>query len=334
MDSCSSARLLIGMVEDPFCLWSIGTYIIASLGAALASDIGFLIVMRIIEAFGACGMMVCAFAIVRDIFIGSELAEIYSYLNGAISLSPLFAPFLGGYLYAWFGWRAPFFALGVSGLCIFVLIYSGLIETLSKKSTRLNFLMVFRRYKRILKHKSFLVFTAIAAGQLAAFFTFFSISPYILIKQLHVPETRFGLYFGIEGVMFLTGSIVAGRLNLRIGRRRLVLLGSVLSAIAGIVMWAFTLWYGTTMLTFILPMCISAIGGAMLLGGTAAGALAPFARMAGTASALYGMIEFTFAMLVSAIVMLWPITSNIPLAVVLTAFGTLAVTLMLSFRPK
>ena len=332
-------QLIVGPLTDrlgrrPVILLSVVIYTLASLGAALAHHITFLIVMRLIESLGACGMMVCANAVVRDLFKGNQAAEIYSYLNGAISLSPLIAPLLGGYLYAYFGWRAPFFVLGIMGALVFCMIACLFDETLQNKTDSLALPMVFKHYLQVVKNRQFLGFTALASFELSVFLTFFSVSPYILIKTLHVSETRFGLYFGMVGLMFMVGSITAGRLNLKIGIRRLTLLGSVLSSTGGVLMCLLTLLHGTSLLTFTLPMMITAMGGSFMLGAMAAGAIAAFPDMAGTASALYGMIEFTFATVVSSVVLLFPIHSNMPLAVVIIVFGVLAVLTFFLFLPK
>jgi hypothetical protein len=62
----------------------------------------------------------------------------------------------------------------------------------------------------------------------------------------------------------------------------------------------------------------------MLMGCGAGGAIEPFPTMAGTASALFGCIEFTFAFVISQIALLWKINSTIPLSTTLTVLGFIA----------
>lgn len=332
-------QLIIGPLSDRFgrrsiVLCSIALFTIASIGAACANSILFLILMRIIQGIGACGMMVCAFAIVRDLSKGNESAHIYSYLNGAIAISPLLAPLAGGYLDVMFGWRAPFFFLAASGIAIFIVISLLLSETIKEKNQNASLTGTFADYLRVIKNKQFLIFNFIAASALASFFTFFSVSPYILINLLHVPETRFGLYFAIIGMTFFIGSIGSAKLNLRWGIHKVVLVGSALFFLSGITMLLWTLILGTSLWSFLLPTALAGIGGAFMMGSSAGGALEPFPDIAGTAAALLGASEFLLATLVGTIALLRPVTSNMPLAIVLSVFGLAALLLIGSYQKK
>lgn len=55
-------------------------YFVGSIISTLSPNMTILILARMIQGFGACGMMVTCFAIVRDFFSGSECAKIYSFL--------------------------------------------------------------------------------------------------------------------------------------------------------------------------------------------------------------------------------------------------------------
>lgn len=330
-------QLIVGPLSDRFgrksiVLLSIALFAIASIGAALANSILFLIFMRIIQGIGACGMMVCAFAIVRDLSEGNTSAQIYSYLNGAIAISPLLAPIAGGYLDVSFGWRAPFFFLAACGIAIFVVISLLLSETIKEKNKGASLSGTFVDYLRVLKNRQFFTFAFIAASALASFFTFFSVSPYILIKILHVPETRFGYYFAIIGMTFFIGSIGSAKLNLIWGIHKVALIGSALFFLSGISMLLWTLLLGTSLLSFLIPTALAGIGGAFMMGAGAGGALEPFPDIAGTAAALLGASEFLLATLVGTVALLRPVSSNMPLAIVLSMFGLLALCLVLPYK--
>ncbi len=336
MLAVGAGQLIIGPLSDRFgrkaiVLLSILLYALASLGAALSNSIEVLIIMRIIQGIGACGMMVSAFAIVRDLSAGDESAGIYSYLNGAIAVSPLLAPIVGGYLDVRWGWRAPFFFLSAVGLAIFVIIFLRLSETLKEKHLNHSLKGTFKDYARVLKNRQFVTFTVIASSALACFFTFFSVSPYILIQILHVPETHFGYYFAIIGITFFLGSMMAGKLNLTLGITKVAILGCSLFFLSGIIMMLWTLWIGTSLWSFLLPTAMAGIGGAFMMGAGAGGALEPFPDIAGTAAALLGAAQFLLATLVGTIALLRPVASNMPLAIVLSIFGLLAILLVLPY---
>ncbi len=330
-------QLIVGPLTDRFgrkkiVLLSTALFALASIGAACAHSILFLILMRIVQGIGACGMMVCAFAIVRDVSHGNESAHIYSYLNGAIAISPLLAPMAGGYLDVTFGWRAPFFFLAATGIAILGMIWALLSETIREKNTKASLRGTFADYRRVIQNKQFLRFNFIAASALASFFTFFSVSPYILINLLHVPETRFGFYFAIIGMTFFIGSVGSAKLNLRWGMYKVAFIGSLLFFLSGITMLGWTLVVGTSLWSFLLPTALAGIGGAFMMGSSAGGALEPFPDIAGTAAALLGASEFLLATLVGTIALLRPVNSNMPLAIVLSVFGLSALLLMLTYK--
>jgi hypothetical protein len=60
---------------------------------------------------------------------------------------------------------------------------------------------------------------------------------------------------------------------------------------------------------------IACTGAIFLIGSGAAGAMEPFAHMAGTAGAGLGFSQFTISAIVGTCMMLFPITSSLPFAI-------------------
>ena len=147
------------------------------------------------------------------------------------------------------------------------------------------------------------------------------------------PE-HFGLYFSGIGIVFFIGSIIAGHSAAGIGTFKTVLIGAILMLISGLCMFVYYQYFGLAMLGLMGPMIIMGIGGAMVMGGGAGGAIAPFPAHAGMASALFGATEFMFAFLVPLIVMARPVESTLPLAITMMAFGGAASLLCLVFRKR
>src|SRR5580692_2872800 len=58
----------------------------------------WLIAMRVVQALGGCAAQVAAMAMVRDFFHVDETAKIISLLILILSVSPLLAPTVGGYV--------------------------------------------------------------------------------------------------------------------------------------------------------------------------------------------------------------------------------------------
>jgi len=83
-------------------------YFITSVGCALAQSVDALILFRFFQAIGGCVGMVAARAMVRDLFEVKENAKVFSMLMLVVSVSPIIAPTLGGYISSSLGWRYVF----------------------------------------------------------------------------------------------------------------------------------------------------------------------------------------------------------------------------------
>ena len=322
-------QLVMGPLSDQIgrrkvALFGIFFLIVGSVICAVSFNITVLIVGRVIQGFGACGMMVTCFAIVRDLFSEDDCASVYSFLNSTVSLSPLIAPLIGGYLAYWFNWRAAFVFLAVVAAIIFISTKLNINETLDPKNKRNLEKDFFIDYWHVLKNTPFLVYTFCASAGFACFLTFFSSSSYIIIDLLHVPEQHFGFYFASIGVVFFFASLLSGYVAKQLGTYKTVLIGGLMIFLGGLVMLFWYQYFGLTMDAFIWPMMIMGVGGAFVMGAGAGGAISPFPEMAGTASALFGCLQFVFAFVVSQIVLAWQVKSTLPLSTTLIILGFVA----------
>lgn len=322
-------QLFVGPYTDqfgrrPVALISAILYLLSSLLCATSDSVTSLVVYRIIQALSACGMLVCANAVVRDVYSGTQSAKMYSYLNCAIAMSPLFAPLIGGYVDVLFGWRACFITLGLFGLMATGIVLLQLHETHpTDKRTPVN-RHILKRYWHILQNRDFRFYAFVASCGIVCLFTFFSTSPYILIQDLHVERQRFGLYFGVMGLLFLIGSLMAAKTVVIMGLRKNILLGASLILVGGLWMWLASALTGLSAMGFICPMIPISLGAAFVTGAGAAGAMEPFPDMAGAAAALYGSAEFILSSIIGNIVLQFYTSSALPLALTVSIVGMLS----------
>jgi len=334
-----TGQLFVGPLSDHFgrrWIIIIGTlvFLAGSIIATVAPNIETLIAARGIQGLGACSMMVATFAVVRDLYSGDDCALIYSFLNSTISLSPLIAPIVGGYLAFWFGWRSAFLFLAIMSFLIALLAIIKVKETITLENKVKFTKQIFSNYLLIIKDRKFQMYTFCASAGFACFLTFFSVSSYIIIDLLGIPKQHFGYYFAFIGVSFFFSSVLCGYMAEKIGTYKTVLLGTLLVALAGAIMLSWYLLFGLNMFEFMAPMMVMSLGGAFLMGAGAGGAIEPFPTMAGAASAVFGFCEFIFAFLVSTFVLEWKVASTIPLSMTLIILGSLAVLFCISFYKK
>lgn len=304
---------------------SVFLFSVGCLCAAASPTPTLLILSRIIQAIGSCAMLVIGFTIVRDCFSGTKSAKIYSYLNGIISFSPMFAPFIGSLLDVYFGWQSTFlFLLIISALTIFSL-YFFLPETLPHEHrTKLKLNQIIYQYKQIFIHPVFLTYTLSTCFGLSYLYLFCALSPYLIIRDLHIPETQYGFYFFFMGVSFFIGSTLCSQIVERIGIYRTSLLGFLITLIGGLLMAGMYIKNGLIINGFIYPMLLVGIGGTFCMGAGSGGSMDPFNENTGSAAALGGTLRFLFSSLLGTLVISDHVASTLPLglpAILFSLFG-------------
>ena len=106
----------------PVILTGIAVYVVASIGCAFAASAGHLITLRFLQGLAACGGVVLARTMVRDLAERDQAARAMSLMHACSSIAPMLAPLIGGQVLWFLGWRAIFWVLAGIG----VIVASGL----------------------------------------------------------------------------------------------------------------------------------------------------------------------------------------------------------------
>ena len=118
----------------PVLLAGLAIYTAASLGAAFAPSMALLILWRVAQGAAMGAVVMCARAIVRDLYTPVEGARAMSKaLTGLGVIASLCAP-LGGWLSDSFNWRVALLTLAVFGACALALVALRLEETLARRN--------------------------------------------------------------------------------------------------------------------------------------------------------------------------------------------------------
>lgn len=333
-----AGQLFIGPLSDQFGrkpIFYLATllYVVGALGCVFSGNITFLILSRFVSSLGACGMLVTSFALVRDLYSSDESARIYSFLNGAIGISPTFAPILGGYLAVYLGWQSVFIFLALIGAFAFGITHLCINETLPKSARVKMDGAIFKRYVSIFTNRQFLIFSLIAGLAESVFFCFFSTSPFIIIDLHGVPTEEFGFYFAVFGSVIGLGGFGSGKLIQKFGVQTTIAVGISLMFIGGALMLTWSHLGGETLAGFLIPMATACLGAMFLVGGSASAALEPFGAIAGTASAGFGAVEFGLSAISGSVLMLFPTTTTVPYAISILIMATLTFALF-RYRDK
>lgn len=272
-------------------------YVIGACGCAFATSMTMLMAMRVVQAIGACSPLVIGRAVVRDRCEPHEAAKAYATLMMIVSLGPIVAPTVGGWVITMFGWRAVFVFLALAGIAIVVAMHYMLVESRDPAHVQpLQFSSVVRNYARLLRDRSFVGYSCVGGFGMAGLFCFVTGSPIVMAEQYALTPQQFGWAIGLNGIAFISAS----RWNI------VSLRHSTPSQVLGRAVWwpmVFTgaLSLGSYAMHLPLWVVIAAQFCFFLMVGranpnVAALALASHAREAGTASALMGAMQSLLGM--------------------------------------
>jgi DHA1 family bicyclomycin/chloramphenicol resistance-like MFS transporter len=300
-------------------------FVIASAGCALATSIDMLIVLRFLQALGACAGPVIARAVVRDLFEPREAVRVFSLMVLVLGVSPVLAPLLGGQILALFEWRIIFWATTLFGAIGLAASAWRLPETHRSEHARpLALKSVLGAYYSLITDRRFTGYSLTGATGLGGMFAYISASPFVFIDLFQVPATHYGLFFGINAL----GFIIAAQLNVRLVRRfdtdKVIASVLFIQMVDGLMLLAGTAteWiglYGTAAFIFIY---VSSIG--CLFPNTTAMAMAKHGDKAGSASALIGVLQFALAAVAASAVGVLNNGTAMPMAAVIGASGLAA----------
>lgn len=291
----------------PVILVGLATYIVASIGCAFAAAAEQLVLLRLLQGLAACGGVVLARTMVRDLAEKDQAARAMSLMHACSSIAPMLAPLIGGQVLWFFGWRAIFWVLAFIGVLAWTATWLRLPETLRPEYRQpLHLGSVLQRYGELLRHRAFMGYALTGAFQFAALFSFLSGSPFVFIERYGIEPRAYGLIFGVQ-VMFLTvGSLTNARFVPRVGAQSMLRGAVIAPAIVGptvLVMGLVEVRTGAIGLWPFLPLFVLQIASNSFVGANAmAMALQRYPHMAGTASSLMGVMQFGIGALFGAIV--------------------------------
>ena len=141
MLSFGVAQLVWGPLADrfgrrPVLLIGLSLYLLASAGGVLAPNIETLIVARVVQGAAMAAAVVCARAMVRDLYEPHEGAHVMSRGLSGLGIIAIASPTLGGLVAHWLGWRGALAVVAIVGAITLWAVWRKLPETLAQRNPR------------------------------------------------------------------------------------------------------------------------------------------------------------------------------------------------------
>ena len=295
------SQLVWGPLSDrfgrrPILLCGLATFTLAGLGCVLASNMHELIVWRTLQGAAMGAVVMCARAIVRDLYTPETGAGVMSKaLTGLGILACVSAP-LGGLLTDQLSWHAALSLVVGFGAIAFALVAVKFKETLQRKNPHaLTVQVLAKTWWQILRHPTFVAFSCVAIGSYGGLFTFLASSSFVFIDVLGLARWQYGMLLFSMAFMYLLGTVLCRRLLVRLGVARTVAIGGAFSLTGGGLM-VLHAWLGWQSVAGLMgPFYVFILGHGIHQPCGQSGAVGPFPQAAGAASALGGFLMMAAA---------------------------------------
>ena len=320
-------QLVIGPLSDRFgrrvpLLAALVTYAVASLLCAAATSVGALIALRFVQGLAGAGGIVISRAVVRDLHSGAAAVRLFSSLMLVTGLAPILAPLAGGQLLAVTSWTGIFLSLSILSALIAVLAAVGLRETLppERRSTS-GLRRTVQTMARLLRDRSFVGYALAGGLTFGALFAYISGSSFVFQRIYGLSPQLYSLTFALNGLGLIAASQVNARIVERVGPTRLLRRALGFVAASALTLLVVVSVGGLSVWAVVVPMFVIVSSLAFVLPNATALALAEHAAVAGTASALLGVIQFMVGAIAAPLVGVAGPDSAVPMGVVMALFA-------------
>ena len=296
-------QIVVGPLSDHFGRRSIihlgyAVFLFGCLLSITATSFNTMLVGRIMQGLGAAAPRIITLAIVRDGYVGREMARIMSFVMVVFILVPALAPALGQGVLLLANWRAMFmvlFCVAALGWMWFALRQP---ETLALENRRsLNLTSLIEGVRVFGSSQRTVAYTVAQGLVLGAFLGYLSLAQPIY-QQTYSTGSAFVLWFGLAALAIGLASVLNGHLVMRLGMRvmtRHALLLVILAALCFLV--PVLLSHGVPHFAWFMLWVMVTFGGVgILFGNLNALAMEPLGHMAGLGAAIVGSLSTFIAL--------------------------------------
>jgi DHA1 family bicyclomycin/chloramphenicol resistance-like MFS transporter len=300
-------------------------YFLSSFGCAFAPNIVVFIMLRFIQGFAVSAGSISN-AIVRDSYNGIELTRFFSLLSMMGSVGPLLAPLAGSMVISFTSWIGVFVFLGLLGLFLTFNTTWRLKESLPKEQrVPADFRGLLKNFKTLFQNKMFMGYALAQGFMMAGIFAYVSGTPFIYQKIYGVSPQVFSMLFALNGISLILGAHVVRRLAGRLTETRILQMGLSLAFTASTAVLIVVLLHGP-LVSLVIPLFLFVASLGLIGPVSFTLAMASQGHIAGSASALLGVLPFLLGSCSSPLVGIAGEYSAIPLGLILFISSSLALT--------
>ncbi len=294
----SLGQLFYGPLSDrigrrPPLLAGVALYVAASIGCAFAPSVGLLIGLRLLQALGGCAGLVISRAVVRDRFSPQQTAHVFSMLMLVMSLAPIVAPLLGGFVLLVGNWRMIFWVLAVFGSLVWLSVLLWMQESRSAETeAKARGESAWKSYLAVLREPRVMGYCFAAGFAQAGLLTYIAAAPSLVIDSYGVSPQGFSYIFACNGVGLVTATYTNRRLLRTKSYDYLLRRANMASLLASAVLVVDAITGFGGLWGFVVPLFFVVACMGFTQANAFAGAMALDPHRAGSTSAMVGCLQF------------------------------------------
>ncbi|WP_199904649.1 multidrug effflux MFS transporter [Neisseria animaloris] len=269
-------------------------YIASVIGLALIQTGEQLLLLRLVQAFGAGMTVVVVGAVVRDNYEGRKAAQMFALIGIIMMAAPLIAPMIGAVLQSIGGWRAIFIFLGIYAAAVWLLLYRFLAKPNTTEAIGFSiFRNVAGRYRRVLNTTPALGYLFFQAFSFSSMFSFLTESSFVYMKLYGISAHTYAWVFGMNIItMAFFNRITAWRLKRGTHTQKILTWGIIIQFTANTLMFVFVLIFKLPPLWLLVGCVMISVGTqGLVTANTQAGFMSYFRKEGGSANAVLGVSQ-------------------------------------------
>ncbi len=297
---------------------------VSGLSVVIACQASFsgMVLGRFLQGLGTGCCAVLARASTRDRYNGADLPLAMSYIAMVASITPLFAPVIGGFINAHFGWSMVFVSLLGYVLFAWVIIAFRFEESVQHKSRVPSVKAMAKQYSSLIRSSYFMSFASIGWLNFSLMITTVSVMPFIMQDQIGMSSDQYALWALIPALGMLIGTSTCNRFRPRIGTRKMLMFTPVLHLCSAV--WFF--FCPNEPLFLMIGQLLMILGNGIALPCAQAMVMLPYKKQAGAAAAMSGGGQMIVSSLLSMALVQMGLSQVWHLSLVIVVFAGITFT--------
>lgn len=259
--------------------------------AVFSQSISVLLLSRVIQGLGAAASNTVSRAVISDIYSGKKLMSRISTVAMIWSLSPIVAPFIGGYLEHYVNWQANFVLLSIYTFLVMSALFFFMVET-NIHRVKWNIKALVTNYINLIFNKLFIGCLLNCVMVLTITLTFNTTAPFIYEVKHGFTPIEYGVVALTMGFALFLGAFVNRTLVQHLKPAFILHISQVVTIVSALWIVITYKYQMPVVFSFTIPMWIIFVAMGPI-GATAMGHLLRlFSHIAGIASAALGILMY------------------------------------------